>query len=356
MNRILERLVVFAVASIVFSPTLAKAQTEINARGATVTIGGRLHVQARTSTVDGAVALDSYVRRARIFVGIEVNDFFEARILPDFAGGQTTLLDAYVTLKFDPIFALSMGQLKRASDIFMSSSSTQLSIIERDGEVPGASGCPGGVGGACSFGSVTTDLLYSGRDMGMRIEGMRGRFSYMGTITNGTGINVPDENASKSFAGRANFAVKKGLVVSGFVGVHDYLSVAGETGHAEIYGADLEIGEWTEGVHIQAAIATGENWRVLDPMGEPVSFLTSQVVITYYFPLSSERWAGVEPLARVSRTDHDTGSAGNGAWLITPGLSLYVSGRNKIGSNLDIYRSEAGVTELSLKVQAFVYF
>ena len=90
MNRIFERLVVFAVASIVFSPTLATAQTEISARGATVTIGGRLHVQARTSTVDGAVALDSYVRRARIFVGIEVNDFFEARILPDFAGGRAT--------------------------------------------------------------------------------------------------------------------------------------------------------------------------------------------------------------------------------------------------------------------------
>lgn len=353
MNRIFERLVVFAVASIVFSPTLATAQTEISARGATVTIGGRLHVQARTSTVDGAVALDSYVRRARIFVGIEVNDFFEARILPDFAGGRATLRDAYVSLKFDPLFSLSMGQLKRASDIFAFSSSTQLSIIERDGEVPGASGCPGG---ACSFGSVTRDLLYSGRDMGMRIEGIRGRFSYMGTITNGTGINIPDENASKSFAGRANFAVKQGLVVSGFVGVHDYLSVGGETGHAEIYGADLEVGEWTEGVHIQAAIATGENWRVLDTMGEPVSFLTSQVVITYYFPLSSERWAGVEPLARVSRTDHDTRGAGDGTWLITPGLSLYVSGRNKIGSNLDIYRSEAGVTELSLRVQVFVYF
>jgi len=148
----------------------------------------------------------------------------------------------------------------------------------------------------------------------------------------------------------------EGFAVSGFVGVHDFLGAAGETGHATVYGADVEMGKWTDGVHLQAAIAAGENWDALDATGEPVSFLTSQAVITYYFPLNSDRWAGVEPLARISRTDPDTGAADDAAWLITPGLSLYVSGRNKIGSNLDIYSPDAGVTELSLKIQAFVYF
>ena len=338
-----------------FFPTVGSAQTAINARGATITVGGRLHAQVATSTVDGAIALDSHLRRVRVYVGIEVNDFFVARIQPDFAGGETAIKDAYVSLKFDPAFTFSIGQLKRASEIFEMVSSTRLSIIERDGHVPGVRACVG-VEGPCSFSGLMEELQFSGRDMGVRIEGKSGRFSYMGTVTNGTGENLADENTSKSFAGRTSVALGEGFVVSGFVGAHDFPKASGETGYATTYGADLELGEWTNGVHVQAAIAAGENWTALDAMGDPASFLTSQAVITYYLPLSSARWAGVEPLARISRTDPDTAAADDAAWLITPGLSLYVSGRNKIGTNLDIYSPDAGATELSLRFQVFIYF
>jgi hypothetical protein len=35
---------------------------------------------------------------------------------------------------------------------------------------------------------------------------------------------------------------------------------------------------------------------------------------------------------------------------------FYFEGKNKIGANLDVYSSQAGVSELSLKVQTFLYF
>ena len=355
MKGTLTYLVVAATVGALSTPSPASSQTEIQARNAKITIGGRLHVQSITSSAADATSFDSFLRRARVFFGIEITDFFEARLLPDFAGGEVALQDAYVSLNFHPGFAVSVGQLKRASEVFELSSSTQLSIIERDGRVPGADDCTG-VGGVCTFSRFTQKLAYSERDMGLRIAGSAGRFSYMATMTNGTGVNVRDENGSKSFTGRAGLEVSQNLILGGFVGLHDYPDADGNTDYGTAFGADLEWGGWYEGLHLQAAMVGGDNWKELDASGDPARFVTGQAVLTYYIPVDSDRWAAVEPLTRISWGDPDTNTADDAAWLITPGLSLFVSGRNKIGTNLDIYLPQEGDSEMSFKVQAFLYF
>ena len=355
MKGTLRHIVVAATVAALSTPLPALSQTEIQARNAKITIGGRLHVQSTTSSAADATSFDSFLRRARVFFGIEITDFFEARLLPDFAGGKVALQDAYISLNFDPAFEVSVGQLKRASEVFELSSSTQLSIIERDGRVPGAGDCTG-VGGVCTFSRFTQKLAYSERDMGLRIAGSAGRFSYMATMANGTGVNVRDENGSKSFTGRAGLEVSQNLILGGFVGLHDYPDADGNTDYGTAFGADLEWGGWYEGLHLQAAMVGGDNWKELDASGDPARFLTGQAVLTYYIPVDSDRWAAVEPLTRISWGDPDTDTADDAAWLITPGLSLFVSGRNKIGTNLDIYLPQKGDAEMSFKVQAFLYF
>ena len=354
MRRDLRRLYATAVAVVFFTPASIFGQVEIRARAATVTIGGRFHVQSITSSED-AISPDFLLRRARVFIGVQVADFFEARLLPDFAGGKTALQDAYISLNFDPAFEVAVGQLKRASEIFELSSSTQLAVIERDGRVPGGGDCTG-VGGVCTFSRFMQKLRYSERDIGMRIAGSGGGFSYMATVTNGTGINVRDENDGKSYSGRGAWALASGLEIGGFIGLHDYPDANGKTEYGAAYGVDLDWGDWYDGLHVQAAVVGGDNWREIDAAGGAARFLTGQVILTYQIPVDSDRWTSVEPLARVSWADPDTDSVGDEAWLFTPGLTLYVSGRNRIGTNLDIYAPEWGDSMLSFKVQAFLYF
>ena len=354
MTRAFRRLCAAGFAVVLSTPASILGQVEIRARAATVTVGGRLHVQGVTSSAD-ATSPDFLLRRARVFVGVEVSDFFEARLLPDFAGGRAFLQDAYISLNFDPAFEVAVGQLKRASEVFELSSSTQLAVIERDGRVPGAGDCSG-VGGVCTFSRLMQKLRYSERDMGMRIAGSGGGFSYMVTATNGTGINVRDENDGKSYSGRGAWALASRLEIGGFIGLHDYPDANGETAYGTAYGADLDWGDWYDGLHVQAAVVGGGNWRELDAAGGTARFLTGQVIVTYQIPVDSDRWTSVEPLARISWADPDTATPEDAAWLFTPGLTFYVSGRNRIGTNLDIYAPERGESKLSLKVQAFLHF
>lgn len=327
---------------------------EISARSANIRIGGRLHAQYSASSVSSAVN-DFFLRRARLIADISVSDFFSARVQPDFVGGKAELQDAYVRLSFSDDFKVSLGQLKRAFDLFELSSSTDLSIIERDGRVEGVSGCTG-VSGACSYSRLTEKLGFAGRDQGIRIEASGESISFQATMTNGTGANVSDDNDSKSYSGRLTFAATANIKVSGQYGVHDYVAAAGANEYAGAWGADIEVGGWRNGLHLQAAIASGENWKGIDGGGDAATFTAIQGLASYYIPLDGPRFAGIEPLARVSYADPDGDVANDGATILTPGLMLYVEGKNKIGFNLDVFSPQTGDTEYSLKMQAFLYF
>ncbi len=123
------------------------------------------------------------------------------------------------------------------------------------------------------------------------------------------------------------------------------------------FGGDVEVGSWRDGWHIRGAVVGGDNWRVLDPgTQDPASFLTLQGIATYYHPLQDSRFAGIEPLARVSWADPDTNTDSDAGLLLTPGLALYVSGRNRIAANFDIYSPQGQDKEFSFNVQTTLYF
>jgi hypothetical protein len=334
-------------------PATLQAQTTISARAATLTIGGRLHGQYQTSTVDGAVG-DFFIRRARLIADMDYNEFLSGRLQVDFAGGGATLLDAYATMAFDDGFMLSVGQFKRAFDIFELVSSTDLSIIERTGAITGFNDCTG-VGSVCSLSRLTEALDYSGRDVGVRVDGTSGTFSYLLTFTNGTGVGVRDENDGKSFSGRASVAASENLTVSANLGLRDY-ALLGETEHALAWGGDVQYGTWRDGLHVMGAIIGGDNWEALGPGLDPGQFLTTQVMATYYRPLDGDRIVAVEPLARISITDPNDSVDDDGGVLLTPGVMFYFLGRNKLGANLDWYLPSTGDSELSLRLATFLYF
>ena len=125
-------------------PTLVEAQTEISARGANLRLGGRLHTQYWSSSVDGSDS-DFFIRRARLIVDADFTDFVTARVQTDFASSRATLLDAYVRLNFSDGFRVSFGQFKRAFDLFELSSSSR-SVAHRAGPEPSSRGLAGVTG------------------------------------------------------------------------------------------------------------------------------------------------------------------------------------------------------------------
>ncbi|MDH3224046.1 MAG: OprO/OprP family phosphate-selective porin [Gemmatimonadota bacterium] len=339
-------------------PGQISGQTEISARSATVRLGGRLHTQLATSSAESGKSFDFFNRRARLTVDVVVNDFLDARVQPDFGGGGIDLKDAYFRMSFTPAFRLSFGQFKRSFDLFELDSSTDMVVVERTGRISGVGDCTG-VGGVCSLSRFTEALAYSDRDAGIKIDGSLDRgISYEVTLTNGTGTRGADENSGKSFAGRLSFEVSEGVVFSGNLSHHDYPQ-GDETGRATAFGADLDIGDFRDGTHFQFGVIAGENWLAEDPAtGDGPTFVTAQAILSHYVPLSGSegRFEAVEPVARVSWGDPDTDGVSDGGVLFTPGVFLYVLGRNRIGASMDIYSPQTGDTEFGLKIQTFLYY
>lgn len=341
------------LAAVLYAPALS-AQNTITPRDASLRIGGRLHTQYASSSV-GGYNDGFFLRRARVVFDATFNDFVTARVQPEFAGGSVGLADAYVRLDFSEVFRLTMGQFKRSFDLFELESSTDLGVVERDGRVGGVDSCAG-IGGVCSYSRFTEKLAFSDRDLGAGVDGSAGGVDYAFSVTNGTGANAFDENDAKSFAGRVGVEVTDGLVVSAQMGLHDYVSDDDDAAYAQAWGADVHYGEYRGGWVLQAAVVAGDNWKNLDDDGDASGFRAFQGLASYYTALEGDRLVGIEPVLRLSYGDPDTDAVDDGGLVFTPGVMLYLFGKNRIGLNVDVWSPQAGDTEFSLKLQSYLYF
>lgn len=347
--------VVLCVA--VCGPGTLVGQVEINARDAQVRFGGRLHSQLATSSAAEGKSTDFFTRRARLTLDVRVSPLLDARVQPDFGGGKLELKDAYFRLSFDRAFRMSVGQFKRAFDIFELNSSTDIVVVERTGRIDGVDECAG-PGGTCALSRFSEKLAYSDRDIGLKADGSIGeRIDYMATLTNGTGTGSPDENSEKSLAGRVSVRVAEGVTVSANISRHDFVGEDGDSEAATAFGADLDIGRFRSGTHLQVGVIGGGNWHLATSRGAEIPrFLTWQTILSRHFALEGKRFEAVEPMVRASWGDPDRGAEDDGGLLLTPGVFLYVKGKNRVGANLDIYRSGPETGEFSFKLQTYLYY
>lgn len=261
------------------------AQTTFHTHAAEITIGGRLHTQFNTSSADSEPASDMLVRRARVDALVKINEFLSGFVQPEYAGSRAFLQVAYVRLSFAPAFHAMIGQYKRPFDLFTQTSSTDILVIERTGTIRGVGACSG-VGGMCSYGQFMEKLKLATPDIGVILDGgdRAGRFSYAVAVMNGAGQNVSDENGTKSYSGRVVIAPSPDVHLSGNLAWHDYVEPSGANGYARVVGGDVELGNSTRGLHIQAGAVSGDNW--LNYLaGGPTTFATAQAIVTYKVPV-----------------------------------------------------------------------
>ncbi len=138
---------------------------------------------------DGKVIGNSlFLRRARPILEASVGRYFEFRIMPDFAQGQTTLFDAYWEGKFLPEFTVRAGKSKTPVGFERLQSATDMTFAER---------------------GLPTNLAPN-RDIGLSVAGdiSQGLFAYQVGVFNGVpdlGNGDADLTDSKDVAGRVFF-------------------------------------------------------------------------------------------------------------------------------------------------------
>ena len=353
----LRHLAAGAVLWMGFGPAASSVGAqEIKARsGSSVTVGGRVQVQYEASSARDSVSSFS-IRRVWVTMDGRVGERVGGRI--QFNADGASVFDAYLEVRHSEGLKLQIGRFKRAMSHFWLAANADLPVIERNARVSGLDHCPG-VGGVCSFGQLTGALGLDAYESGVLATGRfgGGRFGYRATLTNGEARE--DVNNAKSLSGRLSYFPRPKVRLSAYFALDETLDFNGETMGVPAFGGELEVGSWRDGLHLLATGIGGRNWWV----GDDAEFAALQVMALWYRPVESPSLAGVEPMLRVSLASTERGSDANGSGdvagtVVTPGLMVYLAGRNGISANLDYYLSDdAGDGGAwSLKVQAFAFF
>ena len=157
-----------------------------------------------------AISNNLLLRRARPILEVTVGQYFGLRVMPDFAGSQAALQDAYWEGKFDPAFSVRAGKFKPPIGYERLQSATDLNFAER---------------------GLPTNLAPS-RDIGLQVGGEAGGvLEYQVGVFNGApDLGAPDTdlNDAKDVAARVFLQPIKdgalrglGFGVSGSTGVEE---------------------------------------------------------------------------------------------------------------------------------------
>lgn len=339
---------------------------------------GRVQIQFNTSSVADVAFSTFETRRVRLGAEIVFDDWLTGKLEPEYALGELRLADAFIDMAVEPGFGLRIGQFKKPFSLLELTSSTVFPtverglrirgvgeqfriVLERDGETIlvdfGGDLVPGEEQG------ILDVLGYAGRDIGAEVHGEIGRLEYAVGVFNGQGPDQRDEDGGKSFAGRLTVQPSTALpLVLGagvsyrelvFDGILDGIVVDDR----ELSGAAFELdGEWGQfrrpGFRVLAEASAGEN------LAADEGFVGAQAIVAYFRPIDGERIEGVEPVGRVSVGDPSTDRVGDDGWLLTPGVNVYFSGRNRLMLNWDFFLpgSERFDAANALRAQAQIVF
>jgi hypothetical protein len=346
MNRFQMRVVATLSALAVVGPAAAQQTGPVLRTGAAeITIGGRVHTQFTTSSVDTVPVQEWVLRRLRLESTVKVNDVVGGKISVDFAGNRVTIKDAYLTMELDPAFRIQAGNQHRPFGVFAQTSSNRIPFAERGARIRGLSE-------AFDEHNLLLDLGYTDRDLGLQISGAprnapAGLFYGVGYF-NGPARRPTLNQDSYQLAARVGVKPLRNVTVAGSWSRRDF--AAGDTTRTGMaWALDAEVGSYAPGFHFVGEVTTGD----FDPF-EDARFFGAQAWLAYRTREMGGRIKHIEPALRVSHGDpemDDDQDVAVGGLLVTPGLNLYVGGMNRIMFNADFWHADTGRRENSFKTQ-----
>lgn len=318
-----------------------------------VDIGGRLHTQFNTTSIDSEPDSELLIRRARLEIGVKLNDVVSGAIHPEFGQNRVTLKDAFLQLDLSPSFGILAGKAYKPFSRIEQTSSTRILTVERGAAIRGMD--------ALDEYEIVHALEYSDRDVGVQVMGEPAwlplGLSYQAGVFQGPLHNEVGNVASYQYAGQLRARPIAPLEVGGawssrhFVrgtpGSADYRL---ERGHA--FELDAELGSFAPGFHLIGEVAFGDADATRD-----ADFLGAHLWAAYRTEPISSTISAVEPVLRISRGQvDDVAALGTDVLLFTPGLNVHFGGRNRIMVNYDIFRPDGGGLETSFKTMFALAF
>ena len=388
MNKSVRSLLVGMIAGTMVSITAGglEAQVQVESSAAKIEFGGRVQLQGGTSSCsdysangdassaceEDVPAFDTAIRRVRLAVDIEFNEWISAKIQPEFGRiNGFRLADAYGRLNLAPESEtthaqITLGHFKRPFDIFAMTSSTQFLTIER---AMIARGLP-----VTSLGAITALNRWGDRDVGVMVDGgLSGdRFHYWFGVFNG-GLNSENANqGGRQYVGRAQVKLTTGemplkLGAAGTINNKPYTQADESLATKGYEGWEIfaELGDFGGGAHLQAAIIGGKN-SLQNPLGDTpdlpagddfANLITWQAIGSWKFDVDNFWVEAIEPVFRLTRANPNTDLDERSVWGFTPGVQVFLDGRNKFMVNWDfISFDDDRRSENSLKIRYQFHF
>jgi hypothetical protein len=315
------------------------------------------------------------MRRVRMGLEMRLADGLTARVEPEFAMGRVALRNAWMELGVADGWSVRAGQFKKPFGLIQLASNTVVPTIERAARIRGlpaaharADNAAGGQLVSRLRGRVLLpdhhDLLdglgLHGYDIGAAVYGEIGALRLQAGLFNGSGADQLDETGRKSVAARATYGLPTARPVRVGVGT-SYRELAGAQaagGAFEVIGGwahnvEVEVGGFRRpGPNLMAEAVTGDNFAA------GTRFRAAHAIGSWYGALApGRRVEGVEGVARLGWGDPRTDVGGDDALLVTPGINVYMSGRNRLMLNWDLFlpAGDAFPRHNAVRVQAQVY-
>lgn len=310
------------------------SQPTLRHTGVELSIGGRLHTQFNTTSVTTEAPSQVFIRRARIEIGIQVNERVSGAIQPDFGNDDVELKDAYMKLEFSPALQFLAGKAYRPFGLLEQTSSKRILPIERGLRIRGVA--------AADEYALTSGLGYSNRDLGVQILGGPNEapmgLAYAAGVFRGPLHGQVGAQDSYQFAARLTARPARLWRIGAGWSSRDFVAGVGDTpelerGHA--LEVDLEYGAFAPGVHVLAEVSAGD----VDPT-QDLSFRGAQAWLAYRSEESGAIGAAFEPIVRASYVDTDVGAGLPGGTLLTPGVNIYFGPLNRIMINYDVWSGD----------------
>jgi hypothetical protein len=314
------------------------------------------------------------IRRLRLGTELTYHEWLTGKLELEFAMARVQMRDVFVNFGFDPRLNLRVGQFKKPFSLLQLHSSSMWPVIERGLRIRGLDDqlALQDTGSALFSRFRGAPVLpeeqallevfgYQNFELGAALHGRFGGLGYTAGVFNGTGSDGLRETDRQSYAARLTYTLptEYPITVGSAISHRDHrLPRSGtpviQTSNGSAYEFDVELGAFRRtGLHLLGEIAFGDNLADADQ-----EFLGAQAVLAYFRPLAGTRLDGIELAARASYGDPRRDLDDDSAWLITPGINLYFTGRNRLMLNWDFFSPSADrfTSENALRAQAQLYF
>lgn len=326
-------------ASPVVGQAPASSAVRVSTGAMSLNVGGRLHTQFNTTSVDGEPSSELFIRRARIELSVDLGNRVSGALQPEFGNDQVGLRDAYIDFAVTPDVTLRTGKAYRPFGLLEQTSSKRILPVERGLRIRGLNAWDG-------YGAANA-LGYSDRDVGVQVLAeLAAGLDLTAGVFRGPLHGDVDPEASYQYAARLTHQASEAVRFGAGWSSRDFERPGGpavdlERGHA--FEVDVEYGSFAPGLHILAEWVMGD----ADPVAD-VGFRGGQAWIAYRTAPLNDAGNMVEPLVRVSYSDIDTDGIAvtrTGGTLLTPGVAFYLSPQNRIAVNYDFWFGQNGAPD-----------